>query len=230
MRTIISLVLLIMLFSSSLVLAQVKVIDVKGDVSVRHGVSREWQPIRVGDILKPEDSMKSGKRSSATIIVDGSKRIVLPENVIVDLSDFRKLTQEELLLKLAMERVRAVPVEEKRDGLIIPQTTVIHGNEKTVMEQSNRSIEMGLLQLNGTRVLYNGGYYATCALKAKEVLRLFPEFSKKIEIRLMIPSALEKENLNGEALTEYISLANEELFPKDRIIVQAKIAQLKKKS
>lgn len=229
MRVITSAILLSIVLIGNSVLGQLKVVEVKGDVTVRFGVSQEWHAVRVGDVLKPEDSMKSGKRSSATLLVDGTKRIVIPENVIVDLSDFRKLTQEELLLKLAMERVRAIPVEDKRDGLIVPQTTVIHGAEKNTVEQSSRSIDIGLLQLNGTRVLYNGGYYATCALKAKEVLRLYPEFSNNIKARLMIASALEKENLKGEALTEYRSLANEELSPKEQSVVQTKIAQLKKK-
>lgn len=213
-----------------LCLGQIKVIEVRGDVRVRHGVSQDWQLVRGGDILKPQDSMKLAKRASAAILVDGQKRLTIPENVIVDLSDFRTLTQEELLLKLAMERVRSVPSQERNDELVIPQTTVIHGAEKTPGDLWMRSAEVGVMQLNGTRVLYHGGYYATCALKAKEVLRLYPELSKRVDIRLMVASALEKENLNGEALLEYTALKNEELSPKDRTIIQGEILQLKKKT
>lgn len=230
MMKIIFQMLFIILSVSIPVLAQMKVVDMKGEIAVRHGVHQEWLPVNVGDILKPEDSMRSGKRSSATIAGDGTKRIVIPENVIVDLSDFRTLTQDDLVLKLAMERVLAVPTQENRNGLIIPQTTIVHGKEKTVQNEPPRSQDSGILQLNGTRVLYNAGYYGTSALKAKEVLRLYPELSNKVDVRLMIASALEKVSLVGEALTEYSSLTNGDLSRKDRAFVQERIVKLKEKN
>ena len=208
---------------------QVKVLQVKGDVYVRHDVRQEWQPLHAGDILKPNDSMKSGKRARAIILVDGKRRIAFPENVIIDLSDLRSLTREELLLKLAMERFRTVPVQEQNDEPGIPQSTILHGSEKGPANTLQSSNEPGILQLNGTRVLYRIGYYATCALKAKEVFRLYPELSKRSEFRLMVAYALEKENLNGEALTEYASLLNDDLSSRDKEIVQVRMARLKKK-
>lgn len=213
---------------------QITVLNVKGDVHVRHDVSRVWQSVRAGDVLKPHDSMRSGKRASATVLVDGKKRVLLTENMIVDLSDFRSLTQEELLLRLTVERVRAVPMHDRDTELLVPQTTLIHGAEKASAGEGARPdqirIEVGILQLNGTRLLYTSGYYATCALKAKEVFRLYPELLKNFDARLMVASALENENLNGEALVEYTSLINEQLSPNEQVIVQTKIARLKKKT
>jgi hypothetical protein len=243
MKNIFSIVAIMFFLSGgSLLFAQVTVTAVKGDVTVRHGVASGWLPVQVGDVLKPEDSMRSGERSTATIVIDpnrnvaGRKHIVVPENVIIDLSDFRELTQDDLLLKLAMERVLAVPdnSNERENGLVIPQTTIVHGESKEESaasrdERLEVSRELGLLQLNGARVLYNSGYYATCVLRAKEVLRLYPAFSSKADVRFMIASSLEKANLNGEALTEYLSFASENLSARDQAIVRNKIEQLRKR-
>jgi hypothetical protein len=226
MKTLLSMAILLFSWPESS-LCQAKIVDVRGDVQVRHGVDQQWERVGVGDILKPEDSMMSGKRSRATILVDG-RRIVIPEEVIVDVSDFRSLTQEELLLRLALERFRAVP--PKDENIIIPQTTVTRGSERNSQVLRPLSADMGLLQLNGVRVLYSDGFYATCVLKAKEVFRNYPELNSKIEFRLMVASALEKENLTGEALAEYSSLASETLSPKDRAVVEERQARLKKKA
>ncbi len=208
---------------------QIKVLEVKGDVRVRHDVQQAWLPVRTGDVLKPNDSMKSGKRSGTTVLTEGKKRVTLPENVVIDLSDLRMLTREELLLKLAMEKVRTLP-QEQNDEPAIPEATVLHGTEKVPSYVAHPGDELGNLQLNGTRVLYNTGFYATCALKAKEVFRLYPGLLKKMEFRLMVASALEKESLRGEAITEYASLLNEGLSPSERETVQIRMARLKEKS
>jgi len=221
----------VMLFNLSLY-AQVVVTTVKGDVAVRHGVSNEWLPVRVGDILKPDDSMRSGEHSSATILIDGKRRVVIPEHTLLDVGDLRNLTREELMLKLAMERVRAVP-DREQDSLIVPQTTIVHGERKEPNERSETSgqgRQSGLLQLNGARVLFRHGFYGTCALRAKEVFRLYPECSRHIDDRLMVAAALEKVELYGEALTEYHALEREELSRKEKALVSARIEQLKAKS
>lgn len=222
-------ILVLVTFCVGNVSGQISIVEVKGDVTVLRGVNDEWTPLRRGEMLKPDDSMKLGRRSSAAILVDG-KRITLPERTIVDLSDFRQLTRDELLLRLAMERVREVPDDSDRDGLRFPQATSIHGTEKSADQSVERSKEIGEMQLNGARLLYTGGYYATCVLRTKEVLRLHPIFANKTDVRLMVASALEKTNLYGEALTEYIALDNSDLTPAEKAHVRMKIERLKKKS
>ena len=209
--------------------ADVKVVAVKGDIYVRHGVHEEWLIVSPGDVLKPEDSIRSGKKSSATIAIDGSNQLVIPESAIVDISDLRNLTQEEFLLMLAMERVRSVPPRNRNDDFIFPRTTTVHG-ENIAKTDTTRppNPELGLLQLNGTKVLYGHGFYATCVLRAKDVFRVLPDLAKMIDIRLIVASALEKMQLNGEAISEYTILLSEELPKRQRDFVEQKIALLKK--
>ena len=132
------------------------------------------------------------------------KRITLPPEVIVDLSDVRELTQEELMLKLTMERVRASSYQWKNDDLHIPNAAVVHGTDRaTGAALADNDPQSGILLWNGARVLYDNGFYSTCALKAMELFRLYPSVGAKFENHLMAAEALEKASLRGEALSEY---------------------------
>lgn len=213
---------------------EITVQKVQGDVSVRHGVGEVWTKVSVGDVLKPDDTMKTGKRGSVVLVAPrdatGMKRITLPGEVIVDMSDIRDLSQEELMLKLTMERVRSSSSEWKNKELNIPNATVVHGDDlATTSPLSENDIEVGVLQLNGTRVLYENGFYSTSALKGMAVLRRYPLLAEKFEHRFMIAQALEKANLRGEALNEYVSLSSsEKINSGQRTMLDTKISQLRK--
>ncbi|HTK81108.1 MAG TPA: hypothetical protein VL633_02355 [Bacteroidota bacterium] len=209
--------------------ADIKVTAAKGGVYVRHNVQEDWTPVAVGDVLKPEDSMKLDKKASATILIDGKDKLVVPEFVIVDLSDFRALSQEDLLLRLAMERVRSLPAEPSKDELQIPRTTTVHGENKgQVSAPPVSTTETGTLQLNGTKVLFDKGFFGTCALKTKEVFRLHPELLSNVDARIMVAGALEHMKLNGEALGEYLNIPTSGLSSQQASLLKEKVAQLRK--
>jgi len=197
----------------------------KGNVSIRHGVAESWSTVAPGDVLKPDDTMKTGKASSAVLVVDARKRILLPPEVMVDISDIRDLSQEELMLKLTMERVRASSYEWKENEMNIPHAAITHGYppspSNTLAE--NRD-DVGAFEWNGARVLYDNGYVSTSALKAIDVIRRYPALGDKFENRLFVAEALEKAKLHGEALNEYLALSrsdrlteNQKDLLKDRI-------------
>ena len=219
-----------LLLTGALALAEIRIVSAEGDIKIRRGAREDWQPAAAGDIVKPEDSMRSGRGSSVVLSVDGVKMLALPEMVIVDCSDLRTLTQEDLLLKLAMEGIRSLP-EQKRDGsLTVPRTTTVHGTRSEPAEaRRTRSKEGYVYLLNGTKVLHRHGFYATMVLRAKEVFRLAPDLHKRYDVRLMMANAFEKMNLSGEALEEYQGLSKEALSLRERAVVEGKIAELKKK-
>jgi hypothetical protein len=188
-------------------MGQIIVQKVKGDVAVRHGVAEKWSAVAVGDVLKPDDTMRTGDDGTAVVKV-ASRQITLPREVIVDISDVRDLTQEELMLKLTMEKVRASSYQWKNEDLHIPNATVVHGaNKSDVRPMDDNDPRTGVLELNGTKVLYDNGYYSTCALKALGVFRRFPALASDVDRRLMVAGALAKASLRGEALNEYASIA-----------------------
>jgi hypothetical protein len=227
---------LVLLSSVSLSKAQDIVVQrLQGEVAVRHGVTEVWTNVAVGDVLRPDDTMKTGKKGTAVLTAPvgntGSvKRITLPPEVIVDLSDVRELTQEELMLKLTMERVRASSYQWKSDELHIPNAAVVHGeNRSGGAPLADNDPQSGILQWNGARVLFDNGFYSTCALKAMELFRLYPSVGAKLENHLMAAEALEKACLRGEALSEYTAMLQMEgVSAAQQALVKEKIAALRK--
>lgn len=204
---------------------------VQGDVSVRPGVTETWIRAKAGDLLKADATVRTGPESSALILLPAmSKRISLPPDVMVDISDIRDLTQEELMLKLTMEKVRASSYEWKNKEMNTPSTTVVHGDLKDKKESlAEGNAELGILQLNGTRVLYENGFYSTSALKTLEILRQYPSLSSLYKNRLLVAEALEKANLKSEAMNEYVAISSLPDIQKDqKEFVQSRIARLKK--
>jgi len=181
----------------------------QGDVQVRRGVAEIWNTVTPGDVLRPNDTMRTGPDGSAVLSMLGEnsvipKRIALPAQVIIDLSDIRDLTQEELMLKLTMEKVRASSHEWKNDGLRLPNAAVVHGGDRAgstaAAENDGR---VGQMLLNGARVLFDNGFYATTVLRTMEVLRLYPALGGVFDDRLLLAQAMERAHLRGEAVAEY---------------------------
>jgi hypothetical protein len=199
---------------------------VKGTVEVRRGVMEEWRKVKVGDLLKPEDSMRTGPGASATIEMD-KRKLVVPELTILDISDVRQLSQEDFLLKLAMENILAVPPREK-DELAIPSATVLHGENKSKTDLAvSTDGKVGEMQLHGARVLYDNTYYATSILKSKETLRTHPEVRSNYDARFTVAMAFEKMKLTKEAITEYSLLSKENLSAPQAKRVQSALDKLK---
>lgn len=158
------------------------------------------------------------------------KRIVVPADALVDISDIRDLTQDELMLKLTMAKVRASSYEWKNNEMEIPDAAVVHGQDKesTRTLAENRA-ETGLLLWNGTCALFTNGFTATGILRAMEVFRLYPALAAIPGNRLLLADALEKAQLHGEALTEYGSIAQMEgLTAAQRSTVHARMEALRK--
>jgi hypothetical protein len=207
---------------------------VQGDVLVRQGVTEIWNAVAAGDILKPNDTMRTGKRAAAVLVMHAQgkpdRKISLPADVLVDVSDIRDLTQEELMLKLTMAKVRASSYEWKDRELQIPNATVVHGQDKggQVGLQDNLP-ENGTLQWNGVRVLVDHGFTSTGVLRMMEVFRSYPSLAGDVEHRLAFADALEKVQLRGEALTEYGSLSQRaDLTQSQRMRVESRLSALQK--
>jgi hypothetical protein len=231
-----SLALAIVLGVTTLQGGEIVVQRVQGDVHIRQGVTEAWQTVAAGDVLKPDDTMRTGPRGSAVILLPAAlpqnspRRITLPPDVMVDLADVRELSQEELMLKLAMEKVRSSSYRPANDGLNIPNASVVHGTDKSLREAlPENSIAVGIMQLNGTRVLFENGFYPTCALKSMEVFRLFPPLAERFGNRLLVAEALERAHLRGEALSEYGAILKlSGLTPAQGSLVRTRMDQLKK--
>lgn len=206
-----------------------RVVSARGAVAVRHGAAEEWVTVAAGDALKPEDSIRLEEGASATIGA-GGKNIVLPAMVIVDVADLRDMTRGDLLLKLAMEDVRSAPRPDPGPGnpdAARTTTTRASNRDGGVMRPSGAG-DANLRRLGGTKVLHDYGYYGTCVLRSKEIFRIEPALASRIDARLRVADALEKMNLRDEAYDAYAALAGENLPKDERLLVEAKMQELKK--
>lgn len=198
----------------------------QGDVSVRQGVTETWTPVRAGTALDPGATIRTGPRSAAVLVVPG-KIIRLPAQVMVDVSDIRDLSQEELMLKLTMQKVRESPYQRKGSPGEAPNAAVVHGTDAARSPGlTENDAATGEFLLNGTRVLFDNGFYSTCALKTLEVVRRYPAL-RTFDTGWMTGEALEKAGLRGEALSAFGELSRQALEPEQLEKVQAKIAALK---
>jgi hypothetical protein len=200
----------------------------KGDAAVRHGVSEQWVRLNAGDVLGINDAVSTGANSTITFQVPNGSTIRIPEYALLELSDLRNLTQEELLLKLAMENIRNVP-RNRREGIVVPSTTVVHGANKSSDEtlpvpDNSRLADM---QITGARVLFGHNYYGTCILRTKEVVRLYPEMTRRAESHLLVAESFERLGLAKDALAEYSSLLALDLPQAQRAAIDAKMERLR---
>jgi hypothetical protein len=231
----VGMMLLVAALASTALGGEITVRTLQGDVRVRHGVTEHWSVVAVGDVLRPNDSVKTGENGSAVLELprEGAapaRTIALPAEVIVDVSDVRTLTKEELMLKLTMEKVRSSSYQWKTDELQMPTAAVVHGQESGTEEELKENDQAtGRLQLNGARVLYENGFYPTCILRAMEVFRHYPSMAESVLNRLMVAEALVESDLRGEALAEYGAIARMEgLSEEERVMVKERMDAIRK--
>ncbi len=203
--------------------------NLKGKAKVRHGVLETWTSISVGDTLKPEDTILTDRASTLVIVKPAGVRFSIPESTMLDVNDLRNLTQDELLLRLAMENIQSVPSQKRPNDLTVPNTTIVHGNDISKDAESLKlpRTEVGSLQMNGVEVLYSNSLYASGILKSKALMRLFPEARDEFAFRLQLARAFEQVSLYDEALTEYVSLAQQPLSKDQKSRLDKTIQQLK---
>jgi hypothetical protein len=202
----------------------------KGAVLVRHGVDEHWVTVSAGDVLKPEDSIQLSPNASATLRFEDGAELALPSSVIIDCSDLRRMSQEELSLLLAMQKVRNVNPGEKRDDFGFPRTTTVHGANATgdaTGSAVTRDLTAGMRQLNGAQVLYRHGYYGTCVYRSRSVFAHYPSLAGSLDARLAIARSFDALGMDGEALEEYDAIRTLDMPASARVNIDARIVQLR---
>ncbi len=201
-----------------------------GPVTVRHGLDEKWGPCVKGDVLSREDAVGLAAGASAVLRSDDGATIRLPQGVIVELSDLRAMTPEELSLRMAMDQVRSLPPRDSKDSFGFPRTTSVHGSsaEKDAKKPSG-DMTAGVMELNGTRVLYDNGYFGTCILRAHSVYSRYPSLADNADQRIVVAKSFESLGMKGEALTEYTGISSLKCTPATRSFVEQRIVELRQK-
>lgn len=200
-------VLLPFLTAGSVIASEIVIRKAQGDVEVRRGVAEGWMTAKAGTAVGMETTLRTGPRSGAVVAV-GERLIQIPAQVMVDLSDIRELTQEELMLKLTMQQVRESPYRGSGGPQRIPNAAVVHGSDaSSVAGLAENDPAVGELLLNGTRMLFDNGFYPTCALRTMEVIRRYPALNT-FDAGWLAAESLERSGLRGEARKAYAGLSS----------------------
>lgn len=214
------------LLFSALVFAQTfKAEKVTGDVQVLKGSSENYVPVKSGDELSGRDMIITSEHGSVQL-KNGKERFVLKNNSALDLNSIRKLSINELLLALAMEEIRRVPVKDDSEL----KSTAVYGSSKSSNKlKAIESSGIGFKKLNGARQLAENGFNESAVLAEREVLRKHPETQNAASDRIYFAGIFEKLNLNDEAYNEYSAIYNLKLNPDQKKFVSEKIEALLKK-
>jgi hypothetical protein len=184
--------------------------SVYGSVQIRHGVEENWVRAAGGMVLRPEDSIRTGSESRVVLRHDDGTVYRIPEETIVDGTDFREMDRDELLLRLAMEDMLSVP-DRIDDEWPIPRTTVLHGSPRGRTGNGSFEADVALAEyrINGARYLIGQNYSGSAILKIRQTLRIYPEGEFRIGAMLLAGESLERMSLYEEAARYYRTALDE---------------------
>lgn len=204
-----------------------KVKKLKGEAQVRHGTRENWQKLSTGDTLRADDTIILQKDGYIEI---EAMNIFFKSNgaIILNISDLRRLSKEDLLLQLAFEEMKNIPdvkVERKN-----AKSTGIYGSEISKREVKPKEVQnLTHFWVGGVKALFENGFYETSAIRAKNLMLKFSELKDDLDLKMLVATSLEKIGLYGEAIAEYrkiISTSNDESLNSN---LERKIRELKSK-
>lgn len=231
MKKILSIIGLLFFFFVHGTLANViTVFSIKGHVEVRRGVSEEWKTLIVGDVLRPEDTIRTGEDAQVKIQISEKDFFLLNSFSMIDISDIRQITKSDLLLKLSMEYIRNLP--NSKPNSVTPSTTIMHGDDKSLgkskeaSKQKEIAGEVGTMRFEGAKTLFQHRYYSSAILAIKSTIRKFG-MRDQFNAHQLIAQSFERLGLIQHAIDEYASCSQIDLTDAQKKEVNQQIARLK---
>lgn len=197
---------ILFLCAQSLAAAVATVYSIKGTAEVRRGVSDAWKPLLVGDVLRPEDTIRTGESAEVRLQFGPNELFVLNQFSMIDIGDIREIAKKDLLLKLSMEQIRSLP--NSRQNGASPMVTIMHGRDRNLNDsptnawQKELSGEIGAMRIEGARALVQQRYFSSAVLTIKSTLRTFG-LRDKFSAYLLLGNAFEKLGLVQHAIEAY---------------------------
>lgn len=217
--------IMLLLFITSVTAQQYKVTDVKGDVNYRTGTSETWTVLKAGVVLNTDDFISTGEKSSLKLNESGNI-VTLGELSAVSIASIKKMSTDELLLALAMEDMINAP---KSNGKNNTSNTAVYGEKE--VEGNSTSIkanDFGIRRLNGAIQLAKNGLVESSVVFAKETYRKYPETKQVASYRIFFAEILFGKGLYEEALGEYLEIQKLELSKAQKNKVESNINSINK--
>ncbi|HEY6437976.1 MAG TPA: hypothetical protein VIY47_15405 [Ignavibacteriaceae bacterium] len=215
--------LMFLLFITTVTAQQFKVTDVKGNVNYRTGTSESWAELKTGIQLNSDDFISTGKNSSIQIKESGNI-ISIGEFSVVSIASIKKMSTDELLLALAMEDMINAPKTNGNSA-----NTAVYGNKEG--NENNTEVktdDFGIRRLNGAVQLSKNGMMESSVVFAKETYRKYPETKQVASYRIFFADILSEKGLYEEALGEYLDIQKLELSKEQSTKVESQIDKINK--
>lgn len=206
--------ILIVLFAGvELALAGARIIKISGEVKVRRGVEENWQPAQVGMLLEDIDTILTGFNSMVILQLSDGSHFELGNNSILDISDLRKISEQELFLYLMSQKIQRIEPREGKTRLRIGNVSVVHGESKA--EAENPSVGKGKSALlvqekNGALALYDQKFYPNSIIKFYKLIDKYNQIKDCGEIYLYLGRSFEAVNHVGQAIDAYQMVVNQQ--------------------
>ena len=218
-------VLILLLLIPSLTAQEFKVINVNGDVKYRSGTSELWSEVKEGRILKTNDFISTGEKSSVQI-KESDNIISIGELSALSIASIKKMSIDELLLALAMEDMINAP---KTNGKGNSGSTVVYGDKQGAGKNTElKADDFGIRRLNGAMQLAKNGLMESSVVFAKETYRKYPKTKQVASYRIFFAEVLYEKGLYEEALGEYLDIQKLELSKEQINKVEAQINSINK--
>ncbi len=202
-----------------------KVEKITGTVKSMQGNSETWTDVKEGSFLQGNTMIMTDK-SSTILLSGGGIKFSLKPSAIINVSNIKKITIDELLLALATEEILNAPAKNKKGNV---SNTEIYGEEYDNKNSSSHQSQFGLYRLNGAKQLAESGFEGTAIVAARETFRKYPATASMADYRIYFANLLFSMNLNEEAYQEFESISRLKLSEQQSATVKSRINDLKKR-
>jgi hypothetical protein len=125
-------ILMILGMVVSNLLADVKILEAKGNVMVRFGIEESWHKAQIGSILKNIDSILSGEDGRVLLELEGGMQFKIGANTVLDIADIREIQERELFMYLMSQKIDKLETPEDSTPVRVGNVSIVHGDSKQV--------------------------------------------------------------------------------------------------
>jgi len=186
--------------------ADVKIVEVKGDVRVRFGIEESWHKAQIGSILKNIDSILSGENGRIVLELENGTHFKLGSNAILDIADIREIQQRELFMYLMSQKIDKLETKDDNTPVKVGNVSIVHGDSKQENSTVNSISEQEdwyLLEINGALALYDHNFYPNTIIKFLKIQNKYDSIRDKGQIEYHIGKSFEALKDQGQAKDAY---------------------------
>lgn len=180
--------------------AAARITAIKGVVHIRRGLEETWQPAAVGQVLDEMDSIITGEAAETILKMEDDRIFRLGSNAIIDLTDLRHITQQELFLLLMTEKIGNLENHREKSRLQLGHVTVIHGENRNPSAPAGQEARGWLKEYNGAGALHNQSFFPNAILKLAKIINRFPQADDCGQMYFLLGKSFMAMQQNGQAL------------------------------